>query len=124
MHHILLGFQRGVRDGDRTRAGQGARVGKCREDMHSGGAGARRVAHLHCGGEMDGRGQLELCGVVGLSFLGSWPCHFLISPHPPSCPGMSFNQTNKQSSSVVSGMLEHEKGFGIGVFASQILRYA
>ena len=29
-------------------------------------------------------------------------------------------QTNKQSSSVVSGMLEHE----IGVFASQILRYA
>lgn len=95
-------------------------MGKCREDVHSGGAGACRVAHLHCGGEMDGRGELELCRVVGLGFLGSWPCHFLISPRPPSCPGMSFNQTNKQSSSVVSGMLEHEKGFEIGVFASLI----
>jgi drug/metabolite transporter (DMT)-like permease len=29
-------------------------------------------------------------------------------------------QTSKQSSSVVSGMLEHEKGFKIGVFASQV----
>lgn len=115
-----MGFQRGVRGGDRKRASQGARVGKCREDVHSGGAGACRVAHLHCGGEMDGRGELELCRVVGLGFLGSWPCHFLISPRPPSCPGMSFNQTNKQSSSVVSGMLEHEKGFEIGVFASLI----